>query len=65
MAGSFKMFLRDWNPVRNRRLLINSQLALANCQNGWANTHIELLEVKDKCIYLRAEIERLERLSHG
>jgi hypothetical protein len=65
MAGSFKMFLWDWNPVRNRRLLINSQLALANCQNAWANTHIELLEAKDKCIYLRAEIERLERLSHG
>ena len=65
MAGSFKMFLWDWNPARNRRLLIQSQLALANCQNGWGNTHKELFECKQKCKHLEAEFSRLERLSNG
>jgi hypothetical protein len=65
MTNAFKMFLWDWNPVRNRRLLINSQLALANCQNGWANTHDELADARDKCKHLESEIARLERLNNG
>lgn len=64
MASSFKWFLRDWNPVRNRRLLINSQLALASCQNGWSNTHLELVEARDKIKHLESEVARLERASH-
>jgi hypothetical protein len=63
MAGYVKTFLRDWNPARNRRLVILAQSQLANCQNGWGNTHMELLEYKDKCKHLETELLRLERLA--
>lgn len=59
------MFFWDWNPKRNRRLLIQSQLALANCQNGWGNTHLQVVELTDKCKDLEAEIARLERLNNA
>lgn len=65
MAGYIKTFVREWNPVRNRRMLIQSKLQLANCQNGWSNTHIEMLRYKDKCEYLESEVARLERLNNG
>ena len=65
MASPLKMFLWDWNPVRNRRLLINSQLALSNCQNGWGNTHAELADARDRIKHLESEVARLERLSNG
>lgn len=65
MLDSVKWFLRDWNPVRNRRLLVRSQFQLANCQNGWSNTHKELYECKEKCKHLESEVARLERLNNG
>jgi hypothetical protein len=65
MAGSFKMFLWDWNPVRNRQLLIRSQLRMASCHEGWCNTHDELVDARDKIKHLESEIARLERLSNG
>ena len=65
MAGPFKMFLWDWNPARNRQLLIRSQLRLASCYEGWCNTNDELLIARDRIKYLQSEIARLERLSNG
>ena len=65
MAGYVKTFLRDWNPARNRRLVLLAELQLANCQNGWSNTHMEMLDWRDKCKHLESEIARLERLSNG
>jgi hypothetical protein len=65
MAGYIKTFLRDWNPARNRRLVLLAESQLANCQNGWGNTHMEMLDYRDKCKHLESEIARLERLNNG
>ena len=65
MIGNLKMSLWDWNPVRNRQLLIRSQLRLASCHEGWCNTHDELLDAQDKIKHLESEVARLERLSNG
>jgi hypothetical protein len=58
-----KSYWQAWNPARSRRLLLLAQSQLANCQNGWGNTHYELLEYKDKVKHLEAELARLERLA--
>ena len=65
MAGYIKTFLRDWNPARNRRLVLLAESQLANCQNGWGNTHMEMLDWRNKCKHLESEVARLERLSNG
>ena len=55
----------DWNPRRLRRLLTNAKSATDANAYGWSNTHRELIELKDKCKHLEAEVARLERLSNG
>jgi hypothetical protein len=60
-----KSYWLAWNPARLRRSLLLKDQQIANCNNGWGNMHTELLIAKDKCKDLKAEIARLERLSHG
>lgn len=58
MAGYVKTFLRDWNPARNRRLVLLAKSQLANCQNGWGNTHYELLDARKEAKRLGASRDR-------
>lgn len=38
----------EWNPVRLRRLLALSKTQIEANQNGWANTHLELVKLKEQ-----------------
>jgi hypothetical protein len=38
-----------WNPARLRRLLLIKDQQIANANNGWANTHMELAKLKEQC----------------
>ena len=61
MAGRIRKAVWNWNPVRLRRLLALRDSQIQNTQNGWGNTHHELLEAKEKIGELKAEIEQYKR----
>ena len=52
---SLKIGIGTWNPWRLRRLLKNARNATDANAYGWANTHIELLELKERIHQLEAE----------
>ena len=58
MTGYIKTFWREWNPARNRRLLLLKEQQLSNSQNGWGNTHYELLDARKEIKRLGASRDR-------
>jgi hypothetical protein len=48
----------DWNPKRLRRLLKQARSAIDANANGWANTHQELVQLKDELRQTRKALQK-------
>lgn len=53
-------YLRNYNPIRLRRLCRDAERATIANGNGWANTQMELWATKDELDALKALYRALE-----
>lgn len=58
---NFKMWLGTWNPIKLRRYLKNARNAIDANANGWANTHMELVTLKEYVRQLESERDQWQR----
>jgi hypothetical protein len=67
MVSKLRMTWWDWNPKRLRRLLAIKDGQIRANQNGWANTHLEVLALKKQVSQLEAERDQWQRqvMGHG
>lgn len=57
----FKMAIGTWNPWKLRRFLKNARTAIDANANGWANTHLELVEARERIRQLESERDNWQR----
>lgn len=60
-----KMAIGTWNPIKLRRYLKNARAAIDANAYGWANTHCELVELRQQMRSLEAERDQWQKQAMG